>query len=223
MTLTRLGDVAGRRPIFMLGVIMHIGFTIGLLWSTNPILTYGLIFIFGMSVTARYYVGYSYNLEMQPKSHYVLVSTSMFMFESFTYICICLYFWLVQGPWQYLQIPNLVLASAGMVFLSFMPESPRWLLSKKRFDEARHVFKWIGMQNGLEEEEVNLRLDEIVFDGEERLIDNKREGTVVRVKNNKGEITINGAEKDKRKLTIRDGSSKAGGGRAYGMSFHAKQ
>lgn len=68
----------------------------------------------------------------------------------------------------------------------FMPESPRWLISKRRFEEARVVFKWIGNQNGLEEEEVNERLDEIVFDGEERVIDNKREGTLVRVKNFNG-------------------------------------
>lgn len=67
-----------------------------------------------------------------------------------------------------------------------MPESPRWLISKRRFEEARVVFKWIGNQNGLEEEEVNERLDEIVFDGEERVIDNKREGTLVRVKNFNG-------------------------------------
>lgn len=64
MTLTRLGDVVGRKPIFMLGVVMHIFFTIGLLLSYNQIADYCLIFIFGMSLTARYYVGYAYNLEM---------------------------------------------------------------------------------------------------------------------------------------------------------------
>ena len=49
-----------------------------------------------------------------------------------------------------------------------MPESPRFLIVKKRFDDARDVFKWIGKVNGLTREETESRLDEIVFDGEER-------------------------------------------------------
>jgi MFS family permease len=102
MTLTRMGDVVGRKPIYMLGVVMHIGVMCGLILSKNAYFDFLLVFLFGMSVTARYYVGYAYNLEMQPKSHYVLVSTSMFLIESVVYITICLYFWLVQGPWQLL-------------------------------------------------------------------------------------------------------------------------
>ena len=99
MTLTRMGDVVGRKPIYMIGVMMHIGCMCGLIVSVNAILDFLLVFIFGMSVTARYYVGYAYNLEMQPKSHYILVSTSMFLIESVVYIIICFYFWFVKGPW----------------------------------------------------------------------------------------------------------------------------
>ena len=71
---------------------MHLFFMIGILITKNKYVAYGLLFIFGMSLTARYYVGYTYNLEMQPKSHYVLVSTTMFMFESVVYFFICIYF-----------------------------------------------------------------------------------------------------------------------------------
>lgn len=176
MTLTRMGDVVGRKPIYMLGVVMHIVVMIGLIVSYNAYLDFLLVFTFGMSVTARYYVGYAYNLEMQPKSHYVLVSTSMFLIESVVYISICLYFWLVKGPWQILQIPNLLLSVMGIVFLFFMPESPRFLISKKRFEEARTVFKWIGAKNGLDEKTIEERLDEIVFEGETRIVTNENAG-----------------------------------------------
>ncbi len=33
------------------------------------VLLYLLLIFLGMSVTARYYVGYSFNIEMQPKTH----------------------------------------------------------------------------------------------------------------------------------------------------------
>jgi len=75
-TLTRLGDKHGRKPIYMLGIVMHLFFMFGILIVRIDFIALILIFIFGMSVTARYYVGYTYNIEMQPKSHYVIVSTT---------------------------------------------------------------------------------------------------------------------------------------------------
>jgi len=104
-TLTRLGDKHGRRPIYMLGIVMHLFFMFSILIVTNFYIAYTLIFIFGMSVTARYYVGYTYNIEMQPKSHYVLVSTTQFVFESLTYMFVCSYFWKIsngENSWKYL-------------------------------------------------------------------------------------------------------------------------
>ena len=92
LTLTRLGDVHGRRPTFMLGLVMHLVFMAGILVVTNYLIAYALVFLFGLSMTTRYYVGYTYNLEMQPKSHYVLVGTTMFLIESVAYLTICVYF-----------------------------------------------------------------------------------------------------------------------------------
>jgi MFS family permease len=74
-TVTRLGDKHGRRPVYMLGIVMHLTFMFGIMLVRNIFMTYLLTFIFGISVTARYYVGYTYSIEMQPKSHFVLVST----------------------------------------------------------------------------------------------------------------------------------------------------
>lgn len=101
-TLTRLGDVYGRKPIYILGIAMHLSFMFGILISRDAFVDYFLLFTFGMSITARYYVGYTYNVEMQPKSHYVLVSTTMFLFESCVYIFICCYFAYISDKWQYL-------------------------------------------------------------------------------------------------------------------------
>ena len=148
-TLTRLGDVIGRKPVYLIGLFMHLFFMIGILISTIKIVSYALLFIFGMSVTARYYVGYTYNLEMQPKSHYVLVSTTMFMFESVVYFFICIYFSFISKNWKLLQIPNVVLCVSGIIFLFWMPESPKFLIAQKKFTEAREVFTWIGLKNGL--------------------------------------------------------------------------
>ena len=66
LTIARLGDIYGRKPIYKLGLFMHLAFSIGIcfLQTRNFIILYGLLLVFGMSITARYYVGYSFNIEM---------------------------------------------------------------------------------------------------------------------------------------------------------------
>lgn len=95
-TLTRLGDIYGRKPTYMLGLVMHLIFIVAILNTYNIYVAYFLLFFFGMSVTAKYYVGYTYLLEVQPKSHYVLASTTMFLFESLVYVFICVYFAMIS-------------------------------------------------------------------------------------------------------------------------------
>ena len=55
----------------------------------------------------------------------------------------------------------------GLGFLYIMPESPRFLIATKQFEEARRVFTWIGKVNGLEPKVIQERLDEILFEGED--------------------------------------------------------
>ena len=129
MTLTRLGDKHGRKPIYMIGIVLNICFVMGILTISNKFFAFCLIFVFGMSISARYYVGYTYNIEMQPKSHYVLVSTTQFAFESLIYLFICIYFWTISKNWKILQAFNIGLSFMGLVFLVVMPESPRFLIS----------------------------------------------------------------------------------------------
>ena len=92
----------------------------------------------------------------------------------------------------------------GIVFLFFMPESPRFLISKKRFEEARTVFKWIGAKNGLDEKTIEERLDEIVFEGENRIITNENAGfdkILLRVSNVGGQVNVEG------ETTVPDGAT----------------
>ena len=95
-----------------------------------------------------------------------MVSTTMFLFESCVYITICCIFKFLSDDWRVVQIPNVILSFMGIAFLLGMPETPRFLVSQKRFTEAREVFKWIGMKNGLQEDEIEKRMNQIRFDGE---------------------------------------------------------
>lgn len=132
-TLTRLGDVYGRKPIYILGMFLHLAFMAGIWFATSGAQITSLCVLFGLSLASRYYVGYTYNVEMQPKSHYVMVSTTMFLFESIAYFAICIYFWKIGRSWRILQIPNIVFMTLGIIVISLFPESPRFLISSRQF------------------------------------------------------------------------------------------
>ena len=63
-------------------------------------------------------------------------------------IFICYYFLEMSKDWRLLQIPNVTLTSVGIVFLFTMPESPRFLVSKGKYHQAREVFNRIAVFNG---------------------------------------------------------------------------
>ncbi|CAM9247455.1 unnamed protein product, partial [Hapterophycus canaliculatus] len=66
----------------------------------------------------------------------------------------------VQGGWRYMFGLSALLALLQLVLmLAFMPLSPRWLLTRRRREEARHVL--LKIRNN--EEEVNLEIREIEF------------------------------------------------------------
>lgn len=99
LTLTKLGDFYGRRPIFMLGYAMNFSCIIALMFSNNKYLMFVFIFGLGMSIAARYYVGYTYNVEMCPKAQQVWVSTFQFCMESLVSLLICVYFGYISDNW----------------------------------------------------------------------------------------------------------------------------
>ena len=66
LTITKQGDVYGRKPIYLLGLIMQLVIVLALIISKNYWIDTGFLVVLGMSMTARYYVGYTYNIEMQP-------------------------------------------------------------------------------------------------------------------------------------------------------------
>mmetsp|Transcript_16361 Transcript_16361/g.27666 ORF Transcript_16361/g.27666 Transcript_16361/m.27666 type:complete len:105 (-) Transcript_16361:814-1128(-) len=90
----------------------------------------------------------------------------MFLFESCVYILICLFFMLISDNWKLLQIPNFIMTTLGIIFLIQMPESPRFLISQRRFADARQVFTWIGLKNGLKLIDIEQKLELIQFEGE---------------------------------------------------------
>jgi OCT family organic cation transporter-like MFS transporter 4/5 len=72
-----------------------------------------------------------------------------FIFEGFLYFFITFYFGWIAKEWRYVQIPCVLSGVLGVLFLLFSPESPRFLVSTKRYDEARTSLNKIAKINGM--------------------------------------------------------------------------
>ena len=64
--LPRLADIKGRKPVFLLGLVLYVITVLGLLFATNKNVMYGLLVLGGVSETGRYYVAYVYANEILP-------------------------------------------------------------------------------------------------------------------------------------------------------------
>jgi hypothetical protein len=104
-----------------------------------------VMFFFGIAAVGRCSISFLYLMEMLPSSRQVLVGTILHVFNASVGIIGCLYFWKISKNWLWLEMfagyLDLV-AMIGTIFL--MPESPKYLLSKKRYDDAREAINYIA-------------------------------------------------------------------------------
>jgi len=61
--VTKMGDKYGRKPVYAAGLLLNAVFVTVAVFSHLVLLTYFCMFMLGISITARYYVGYTYNVE----------------------------------------------------------------------------------------------------------------------------------------------------------------
>jgi len=61
--VTKMGDEYGRKPVYAAGLLMNVIFVTVTVFSHTVWLTYFCMFLLGISIAARYYVGYTYNVE----------------------------------------------------------------------------------------------------------------------------------------------------------------
>ena len=121
--------------MFLLGLFLYIVCVFGLLFSTNKALMYFFLVIGGISETGRYYVAYVYAIEIMPKRLQNVFGLIIFMSFATCKVIICLYFWVsTSKDWGHMAYAAMVLAIFSFIItFILMPESPRFLVSKRRY------------------------------------------------------------------------------------------
>ncbi|GBG40372.1 MFS transporter [Mycobacterium montefiorense] len=142
----RLADRMGRRKAFLLGLSWFSAFSLAGAFAPSPALLVLARFLAGVGIGAVYPVADSYLADVLPKEHRGRLAsyadTCSFLAVPFAAF---LAWWLAQhsplgiAGWRWL----LALGAGGAVIVfilnRWLPESPRWLASAGRFEEAQRA------------------------------------------------------------------------------------
>lgn len=63
VTLARMGDLYGRKKVYVFGLCVQLLITLGILVSSSAILDYVLLLVLGWAMSGKQYVGYNYLIE----------------------------------------------------------------------------------------------------------------------------------------------------------------
>ena len=147
--LPRAADIYGRKPIFLLGLVIFIGVVVASLFDKSLGLCYFLLFMGGISETGRYYVAYVYCVEFFPKQMQANIGLAIFSCFGTAMVLIALRFWFIEPRvWTWNAYLSITMALISFIAtLIWMPESPRFLHSRKKYAEADAIMNKIARIN----------------------------------------------------------------------------
>lgn len=150
ITLLRLADKYGRKPVLAIWVgVSFINF-LGLYLAKNIILVYSLLFLTGALTIAKGTLFYLYFLELLPERKKIKYHTVSGLIGLLIGISTMWFFYYIENGllWFPILIAVTLLHS---VWIWVWPESPRFLYSQGRFDELHRVIAYIAKINGVHE------------------------------------------------------------------------
>ena len=146
-----LADKYGRKIVCVAGIgVACITQTI-LLFSTSRQFTYVLIFILGLAMAPRIFVGYIYAMEFLPRDKTQQVTAVIMGNDGLVMVIATLWFMFISKHWKTLFLTATIISYLCFIIMCTMPESPKFLVGSGQYDEARSVMSRIAKYNGIQE------------------------------------------------------------------------
>ncbi|XP_029643942.2 organic cation transporter protein-like [Octopus sinensis] len=141
-----LADRFGRRRLFFIGCVMVlIPNTIKV--NSPSLLLFNIAYFFeGLGMSASFQSAYSLLIEMLCLQHRMPLNFTLHCTFPIGTMCLAGISYAIRD-WQHLQYATSLPHLLFFLLWKWLPESPRWLLSKKRYEEAENIFKRIAKSN----------------------------------------------------------------------------
>ncbi|MFZ0473615.1 MAG: sugar porter family MFS transporter [Bacteroidales bacterium] len=150
-------DKYGRKKVIITTAVLYIISAIGCALAGSSAMLIIFRFLSGLAVGATSVAGPMYISEISPAHNRgKLVSMNQFAITFgilLAYIADYLLLGFGENSWRYMFAVPAIFGTAYLIFLlTSLPESPRWLLSENRKEEAVNVMKKIGGQQLIDDE-----------------------------------------------------------------------
>lgn len=132
-------------------MVMQLGSTIGMNFSRSIVLTTVLQFFFGAACVGSRPIVFLYLMDLLPKAWQVPTGSVLNFIDTAIPAFAVVFFWKISKEWTLWAIPFCEVTSLlVIVALFFLPESPKFLICKKRFDEARTAVNFFQPDKSLQ-------------------------------------------------------------------------
>ncbi|XP_070201753.1 organic cation transporter protein-like [Littorina saxatilis] len=140
-------DRFGRKTALMTALVVHIGCAIGTSFVKTYVAFVALRFLVGMSNMGVFLVTYVLGLEMVGESYRTLAGSVIQMFWP---VGLFIQTGVAYGlrEWNHLQLALSCPPVPFLLYFWFVKESPRWLASRGRHDEADAILAEVARTNG---------------------------------------------------------------------------
>ncbi|XP_058134328.1 solute carrier family 22 member 4 [Dasypus novemcinctus] len=145
----QLSDRFGRKRILFATMAVQTGFSFLQIFSINWEMFTILFVIVGMGQISNYVVAFILGTEILGKSVRIIFSTlGVCTFFAVGYMLLPLFAYFIRD-WRMLLLALTVPGVLCVPLWWFIPESPRWLISQKRFREAEDIIQKAAKMNGI--------------------------------------------------------------------------
>ncbi|XP_058396191.1 organic cation/carnitine transporter 2 isoform X1 [Diceros bicornis minor] len=145
----QLSDRFGRKNVLFVTMGMQTGFSFLQVFSKNFEMFTVLFVLVGMGQISNYVAAFVLGTEILGKSVRIIFSTlGVCIFYAFGYMVLPLFAYFIRD-WRMLLLALTVPGVLCAILWWFIPESPRWLISQGRFEEAEVIIRRAAKINGI--------------------------------------------------------------------------
>ncbi|XP_041369552.1 organic cation transporter protein-like [Gigantopelta aegis] len=148
LVLGLLTDVIGRKKTLLISLVIQLGSGIGIAYSPNYISFVVFNFLCGIARMGEFMIAFVIGMELVGPTKRTYVGLVIEFFWCIGLIILAGVAYLIRD-WRYLQLSLTLPVVFFFAYWWLLPESPRWLLSRGRLDEAEVIIKRIAKSNGV--------------------------------------------------------------------------